>query len=130
MVAVIAAIIFTGVMLVGSIHGWFSEDSLITITDKLGNANIERSGIAYSLKEGTELKDGDKVMTLGSSKTKLAVKDVGSLILGEDTEITVISAKRDEIIVEVLSGEVFADIETQASNEFSFSVEERTNYYC
>ena len=126
MAAVIAAIIFTGVMLVGSIHGWFSEDGLITITDKLGNANIERSGIAYSLNDSTELKDGDKVMTLGSSKAKLAIKDVGSITLGEDTEVTVISAKKDAIIVEVLSGEVFANIETQKSTEFSFSVDERT----
>ena len=126
MAVLIAAILFSGVMFVGSVRGWFTEGSLISIADKLGNANIERGGIAYSLKEGTALQVGDKVKTHSGSTVTLSVRNAGSLILGESTQVSVSSAQNDKISVEISGGEVFAKIETKEAAKFSLTIDGRS----
>ena len=68
MVVLIAAIVFSGFMFVGGIRGWFTDDSAITVSNKLGSANIERSGISYSLREETALTSEDRIETLDGSR--------------------------------------------------------------
>ena len=56
MIALVAVIVFCGIMAVGSIKGWFSNDSSpMVIEDMTGTANIERSGVGYSLEKAQRL---------------------------------------------------------------------------
>ena len=109
MVAIIAAIVFSGVMAVGSIRGWFSDEETISVSKVLGNATIERNGIAYSLTEGTALQVGDSIGTLDGSTASLGIASLGSLTLGENTQVTIHSAEGSEISIEAEGGEVFGN---------------------
>ena len=125
MVVVIAAIVFSGVMAVGSLRGWYPGNSTITVSDKLGNANIERNSIAYSLAEGTALASGDIVETLDGSTVTLNIAPAGSLVLGESTQIIIQSTKGNEISVEVTYGEVFANVDAQKATTLALNVGDR-----
>lgn len=66
MIAMIAVIAFCSVMAVGHIRGWFGsgDSSSAVVTKEIsGVANIERSGVGYSLKEKVPLKAGDIIET-------------------------------------------------------------------
>ncbi len=126
MVVLIAAIVFSGVMFAGRIRGWFADDSTITVSDKLGNANIEREGIAYSLTKGAALAAGDKVETRGNSTVTLTMTDVGSIILGENTKISITTDQDKVISIDVIGGEVFTNIETKQEIQFILNVNGRT----
>lgn len=81
MVLAIVILAVGAVMTVGSIQGWFGQEEPIQIVtpggevktvelvaqDKLGNVNIQRSGVAYSLENGNKLRDGDIIETLNGS---------------------------------------------------------------
>ena len=59
MIAMIAVIAFCSVMAVGHIRGWFGsgDSSSAVVTKEIsGVANIERSGVGYSLKEKVPLR--------------------------------------------------------------------------
>ena len=125
MVAIIAAIVFSGVMAVGSIRGWFSDEETISVSKVLGNATIERNGIAYSLTEGTALQAGDSIGTLDGSTASLGIASLGSLTLGENTQVTIHSAEGSEISIEAEGGEVFGNVDGQAPMALILNVGDR-----
>lgn len=127
MAAAIALIAFSGVMITGSIQGWFdkpatpaastvgetSKDevqiSAVTVKDKIGGANIERNGVAYSLDDGTKLKDGDIIETL--NKASVTVEFGGSQVfLNQNSEAAVKIGADGAISFSLNSGEIFAQI--------------------
>ncbi len=120
MIVIIAVISISGVMAVGNYRGWFADDEQIVATGKLGNANIEREGIAYSLTEGTALAPGDSVNTLSGSTVTIEIERLGSLVMGENTQITV-GDGNDQTCIAVESGEVFADITAQDGSVFELN---------
>ncbi|MDD2503453.1 MAG: hypothetical protein PHG58_06340, partial [Clostridia bacterium] len=102
MVAAIVLIFGAGIMTVGSLQGWFDEDGAIEFTqpdgtveavtvearNKIGSANIERKGIAYSLSDGTKLKDGDIIQTLNGTSIDIFIGK-NTVSLDENSEVTV-----------------------------------------
>lgn len=93
MVAAAALIVVSGIMLAGSLRGWFTAQTdpaapagaQAVVTKKIGNANIERGGIAYALTEDTVLKNGDIIETLNDSAIELSIGE-NKLSLGENSE--------------------------------------------
>lgn len=123
MVIAIVVIIVAGLMAVGSVKGWFGGGNTIEVVDengnkqsfsviidnKIGSANIERSGVAYALKDGTELCDGDTLQTLNGSSVDVMYGN-SVISLGENSEVVV--HLTDSFMLELNSGEMFAIAET------------------
>ncbi|MEG1427032.1 MAG: hypothetical protein RSC76_05025, partial [Oscillospiraceae bacterium] len=131
MVAAILAIVGSGVMIVASVQGWFDVKTptaatvkgeissgkkadvenpiAIRVHDKLGGANIQRDGIAYALKDGTLLRDGDILETLNESEISLSFGD-NRLRLGSNTEITIFIDADAGPSMKISRGETFLSL--------------------
>lgn len=132
MVVSIFSIMLAGMMIVGNMKGWFDKGKEIVVSsdgtnktidisvfaqDKLGSANIERNGIAYSLKDGTRLRDGDIIETLNGSSISIVLKE-NNVRLNQDSEAVIHLDKNGVLSVELIRGEAFI----QASETFNLSL--------
>lgn len=119
MAAAIVVILAAAVLAVGSIQGWFagppsaggpgtaqSAEAAFTAQNKVGGANIERAGIAYSLSEGTQLRDGDTVETLNGSSIELKSGE-DWIFVSENSEFT-LHMEGDGMALSLSRGEIFA----------------------
>lgn len=117
MVAVICVIALCGVMAVGNIRGWIGgSDSSISSKKVSGVVNIERSGVGYSLKNATQLRNGDIIETKQGSEAELVIDEKNTVVMGENTELTIVSENIDEIQLKVERGEIFADVMKPETN--------------
>ena len=112
MVILILVIAACGVLAAGSIRGWFDTgtESWITSGHISGVASIERNGIGYSLQDGQGIKEGDVIETKQGSTASLQLGKSNTIVLNENTELTVTSAASDAVELSVDKGELFADI--------------------
>lgn len=103
MVVAASLIMISGLMLTANLRGWFTAqeasgskageaavqiEAQAVVTKKIGNANIERGGIAYALTENTVLKNGDIIETLNGSLIECSLGD-NKLSLNENSEAVV-----------------------------------------
>ncbi len=113
MVVIVAVIVFCGIMAVGIVKGWFgggSDSDQVIVTEKVsGVANIERSGVGYSLKEDVPLKDGDVIETETGSEIALKVDGSNSMTMNENAELAVSEGVKDTVSLQLNRGEIFAD---------------------
>lgn len=111
MIAMIAVIAFCAVMAVGHIRGWFGGDpDSAVVTGKIsGVANIERSGVGYSLKEKVPLKAGDIVETESGSTVETKVDGKNQLTLNENAELSIAKSEKSNVSLALNEGEIFAD---------------------
>ena len=123
MVTAIAAILVAGVLTVGTIKGWFGDSGAIAITqvdgtvktiellsqNKIGSANLERSGVAYSLNEGTTLRDGDIIQTLNGSSIDIVFGE-STVSFDENSSATVHISDAGEVSMDLDNGGTFATI--------------------
>lgn len=112
MIALIAVIAFCSVMAVGHIRGWFGsgDSSSAVVTEEVnGVANIERSGVGYSLKENVPLKDGDIVATESGSTVATKISRHNQMTLNENAELAVTSSDHSNVALDLTEGELFAD---------------------
>ena len=117
MVLLIAVIVFCGVMAVGGIKGWFGGgDSPMAVEDITGTANIERSGVGYSLEKGTALEAGDIIEAKGGSEVSLGINRGNALELNENTELTINDCQPDNVDLTLARGEIFADVPKAPKN--------------
>lgn len=117
MVLLIAVIVFCGVMAVGGIKGWFGgSDSPMAVEDITGTANIERSGVGYSLEKGTALEAGDIIEVKGGSEADLSINKGNALSLNENTEIVIGDCQESSIGTTLQQGELFADVPKAPKN--------------
>ena len=120
MAAAIALILLAGTMIAGNLLGWFDrkegtvtfEDGTrksleLSVLEKTGGANIERGGIAYSLKQGLKLRDGDLVETLNGSAVTLSLGK-NAVYLDENSEAVLRIAEGGEVTLELTRGGAFA----------------------
>ena len=133
MVAAIVLIAAAGVLFTGKLKGWFDKAPVsepasvipesaateeeapktvvLSTCAKTGSANIYRGGFAYSLEEGTMLRTGDEIETLNRSKIGLEMNNgAGTILLDENTRISVVSLENGEAGLELVNGSLFADI--------------------
>lgn len=112
MIAMIAVIAFCSVMVVGHIRGWFGsgDSSSAVVTKEIsGVANIERSGVGYSLKEKVPLKAGDIIETETGSTVAAKVSGHNALTLNENAELSVKNSEKNDVAFTLNEGEIFAD---------------------
>ena len=122
MVVGIVAILAAGVLTVGSLQGWFGGNAVIvtqedgkvrtievTAQNKIGSSNIERSGVAYSLQDGTKLRDGDIIQTLNGSYIDINFGD-NTVGLDENSSATVHITDTGEVSINLDNGGIFAEI--------------------
>ena len=110
MIAVIAAVVAVGVLLVGRYHGRFGHngETQVTACAERGKGVIDltRSGIATYLEDTAALRDGDKLSSRKGAQVSVSFGD-SYLILGESASLVVDQASAPDFAVTVLSGEVF-----------------------
>ena len=125
MVILILIIAACGVLVAGSIRGWFDTgtESWITSGHVSGVASIERNGIGYSLQDGQGIKDGDVIETKQGSTASLQLGKSNTIVLNENTELTVTSADAEAVELSVGRGELFADIQ-KAGKSFVLKLDE------
>ena len=125
MVILILIIAACGVLAAGSIRGWFDTgtESWITSGHVSGVASIERNGIGYSLQDGQGIKDGDVIETKQGSTASLQLGKSNTIVLNENTELTVTSADAEAVELSVGRGELFADI-PKAGKSFVLKLDE------
>ncbi len=112
MIAMIAVIAFCSVMAVGHIRGWFGsgDSSSAVVTKEIsGVANIERSGVGYSLKEKVPLQSGDIIETESGSTVAAKAGRHNTLTLNENAELTVNASDKNDVSFALNEGEIFAD---------------------
>lgn len=124
MILILVAIVFSAAMFVGNIRGWFTEGGSILVTGKSGLAHVERKGIAYSLQEGTVLKEGDRLKTLDGASVHLEIPGQGEAVLHEDTTLRIQEDKANTLGLQVLNGEVFFHVHAKDDPPFSVFTEE------
>lgn len=121
MIGAIVLVATAGFMTLGSLKGWFSQDNRFEVTkadgtvetmsitsmNKIGSVNIERNGIAYSLEDGTSLKDGDIIETRNSSFTDISFGK-NTISLDENSKV-VVSGKEGGITLTLSGGGIFAE---------------------
>ena len=116
MVALVAVVVICGVMAAGYIKGWFGGGSDAIAEEVSGIVNIERSGVAYTLDDGTNIKSGDLVETKsGSSAVIKAGKN--TYAVSEDTHISFSGIDKKKLSLELDDGETF--IALKKGGEFS-----------
>lgn len=108
MVVTIVAIFICMIMAVGALKGWFEKDADWICGGKTGAVFIERDGIAYALKDGTAIRDGDLIETKEGGQISLLAGQTQRVVLNGQTKVSV-SAKDEGLFVTVLSGEVLGD---------------------
>ncbi len=109
MVVLIAVILVSSVMFVGNLKGWFSKSGSADSASAgniVGSVNVERSGVAFSATDSTQLRDGDIVETKTASKATLTSGE-NTFTLAENSEIKVISADNSSLELELTKGEIF-----------------------
>ena len=119
MAAVILLIIASGIMLTGHLKGWFGGgsggaaggDAALVCAKTTGVVQVERSGVGYTLKDGTVMQDGDIVATKSASEAVLTWQYVNTLALNEKAELTIVSCSEDGISLQLTEGELFADMQ-------------------
>ncbi len=112
MIAVAAIIVIAAIMLAGNLQGWFDAeigtDEAMT-ENVIGSVSIQRRGIAYSLEDGMELREGDLIETTNGSSVDLILGE-GTVSLGQNTEALYVS--RDKSTVELIHGEIFVNVDS------------------
>lgn len=107
MVALIAIIVGCGIMAVGNLKGWFGEnsDSPMMSREITGVANMERSGVAYTLSEKTPVKSGDILETENGSEADFEIRGAGNATIGEQAKLTADTCEEDNIQLTLNEGE-------------------------
>ena len=118
MIVSILVIAVVGILLVGRMKGWFektasgddiaSEVGAWTVTGKSGSVNIYRGGLAYALKEGNTLRDGDTVETLNRSALTLR-RSGEEITLDENSRMNVTLSDPDTALTLEI-GEAFLNL--------------------
>ena len=128
MVALIAVIAACAVMAVGHLKGWFggSDSDSVLITEKIrGVANIERSGVGYSLKETVPLKKDDIVETETGSTVTVKADRHNKISVNEKSEFVISAEQKDDIALEMKHGEMFSDSPAPGKS-FSITMDDNT----
>lgn len=125
MVAVVLFTLLCGVMAVGSVKGWFhSQDSNLSVSEKIGIVSVERQGISYELQNGDRIKSGDIIWSNETASINILEGEIPRLALSGNTKISIENIE-DEFQIHVIQGEVFSDARG-VEREYTFCVENET----
>ncbi len=109
--AAILVMVLLALLLVGLNRGWFAagEEETVSASDWQGTVNLLRDGVAYPIEAETSLRDGD-VLTVSADGSVTLSFSGSSLVLGENTSLSVLSADAAAPSLSVSDGELFAAV--------------------
>lgn len=127
MVVLIVVIAACGFLAAGMLKGWFgtgsgegsagSGGSPVISTDVTGVANLERSGVGYTLEKDVAVKSGDIVETKSDSEAGFTIAGNNRLDMAEKAELEITGCKPDNVQMTLNSGEIYAEM-NEAPEEF------------
>ena len=113
MAALIVLIAVCGILAVGHIKGWFGGSagggSEIISQEIKGVANVERSGIGYSLEKDIEMQPADIIETKTDSEAVFGMGGNNTLSVNENSELEFSQSTEGSVRIVLREGEVFAD---------------------
>ena len=121
MAGAVFAIFLAGMLTVGAMKGWFGSQAGLAVTQpdgtrvtldvtadhKTGSASIVRNGVAYGLKDGNALRDGDRIETGNGSSITIVYAD-NAISLDENSRVTVRMAQEEGLSLDLENGGIFA----------------------
>ena len=119
MVLAIIAIVLSGIFAVGYIKGWFDkqDDSVALLTNYRGIITVEREGVAYTAKEDTSLRAGDKI-TCDPGSTVRVLLGEDYIVLGQSAQVEIMDAAVAAFSMEVKKGEAFVNTDSALTLSF------------
>ncbi len=113
MIAVIAVIAAAAAAGTGYLKGWFGGGSAV-MDQTSGIVSIERSGVAFTPKEDTKLRNGD-ILDTGSGAEAQVLAGSNRYILAEDTQLSFNEAEGSRVLLSQKDGEVFLILDKKSS---------------
>jgi len=125
-IALILAGAMLGFLSSASIAG--ADDSVGTVTQVNGSAQIQRTGATLAAQPGTPLKLHDQVTTAPDASATLGFADGSSITLGSGTGVaiedaTVVNGQTLPSRVTLLSGKIHTNVPDKAGNPHSIEVD-------
>jgi len=124
------ALILAGAMLgfLSSASIASADDSVGTVTQVNGSAQIQRTGATLAAQPGTPLKLHDQVTTAPDASATLGFADGSSITLGSGTGVaiedaTVVNGQTLPSRVTLLSGKIHTNVPDKAGNPHSIEVD-------
>ena len=124
------ALILAGAMLgfLNSASIASADDSVGTVTQVNGSAQIQRTGATLAAQPGTPLKLHDQVTTAPDASATLGFADGSSITLGSGTGVaiedaTVVNGQTLPSRVTLLSGKIHTNVPDKAGNPHSIEVD-------
>lgn len=119
MVAIIALIVVSGVLVAGNTLGWFDRpgSETATLSDVRGIVQMHRDGVVYTVEKDIVLRAGD---TLSCEKGAAATIFVNGseLTMGEGARLTIADPGADTFCADMTAGELFANCASSATVRF------------
>lgn len=102
-----------GLFAVGFYQGWFEKNdgTRATVADCQGTVLLYRSGVAFPLRKETVLRTGDRLVAELGATGKITVADT-TLTIGQQAQLTVLSAGQSDFTAELTCGELIADCQS------------------
>lgn len=109
MIAVIAVIVAAGILMVGSLQGWFdTTGDQALLTEIRGIVHLERSGVAFPAEKDTPLRQGDRIMCDPGASALIRLDDHRWVMVGQQARVEVVTAEAADFCAKVTGGEVVA----------------------
>lgn len=120
MVAVIALIVVSGVLMAGNILGWFDKPDPETamLTDVRGIVQMHRDGVSYTVEKDIVLRPGDVLSCEKGATATICVKG-SALTIGEGSRLTVADPGADTFCADMSAGEMFASCTDSVTVRFA-----------
>ena len=117
LMAVLAVVILAGgILAAGHVKGWFgakkpADTAADILVERLsGIANMERDGVGFGLEKGSVLVTGDIAETKRLAQVDITIDAGSRLTMSENTELTVVSADRGAVELQLNEGQAFVDL--------------------
>ncbi|MCH3971889.1 MAG: DUF4430 domain-containing protein [Oscillospiraceae bacterium] len=116
----IAVVAFSGIMIVGSVKGWFQPNTTAaaassaqtpvwSVSQKSGGADISRSGIDYALDTGTRIRDGDTIEALSGGSVTLTCGQ-NKIYCDQNSSLSFAKESKNVLLPKLASGEAFYEV--------------------
>lgn len=107
MILISVFIVLSGLLAAGMVKGWFSGTDTLSVSHRSGIVTVERSGLAYQVKEGNALHIGDVISTKTFASLGISIEETPFLWLTDASEIAI--ENETPASFQVAKGETFTD---------------------
>ncbi len=125
MVVVIILVAAGGIIAVGNVKGWFSDEQerFAVAENVTGIVSVQRNGVSFELEKDDALEAGDKIVS--NEKSEILIKSGGnSYKIAENSEVVLGQNDDGGYAMELTAGEVFAVLE-KGKNFGNITAQER-----